>query len=130
MLDQLTDGQLEWEPLGNPYDHVVLGPPDHRRVYPIYSGKERFPAELKRCFPGEEKAIDEYIRLVKVLWLFCLLLPFSPSLLSSLPSFSAVIFDIYLIYYYIYFFSLIIIIILLLIYYYIFLEFLYIAALL
>jgi len=106
MLDQLTDGQLQWEPLDNPYDHVVLGPPDNRRVYPIYSGRERFPAELKRCFPGEEKAIDEYIRLVKVLWLFCLLLPF------SLPSFSAVIFNIYFLYYYIYIFSLIIIIIL------------------
>ncbi|KAG7252054.1 hypothetical protein CRUP_026901, partial [Coryphaenoides rupestris] len=77
MLDQLTDGQLQWEPLDNPFDHVVLGPPDHRRVYPIYSGKERFPDELKRCFPGEEKAIDEYMRLVKKagkgLWLLAFL---------------------------------------------------------
>lgn len=66
MLDQLTDGQLQWEPLENPYDQVVLGPPDNRRVYPIYSGRTRFPDELKRCFPGEEKAIDEYMALVKV----------------------------------------------------------------
>lgn len=66
MLDQLTDGQLQWEPLENPYDQVVLGPPENRRRYPIYSGRKRFPEELKKCFPGEEKAIDEYLKLAKV----------------------------------------------------------------
>ncbi|XP_062389041.1 all-trans-retinol 13,14-reductase [Sardina pilchardus] len=65
MLDQLTNGQLQWEPLNNPYDMVVIGPPENRRTYPIYSGRDRFPQELKNCFPGEEKAIDEYMRLVK-----------------------------------------------------------------
>ncbi|XP_076121144.1 all-trans-retinol 13,14-reductase [Alosa pseudoharengus] len=65
MLDQLTNGQLQWEPLNNPYDMVVIGPPENRRTYPIYSGRDRFPQELKKCFPGEEKAIDEYMRLVK-----------------------------------------------------------------
>ncbi|XP_072550131.1 all-trans-retinol 13,14-reductase-like [Salminus brasiliensis] len=63
--DQLTNGQLQWEPLDNPFDEVVLGPPENRRFYPIYSGKNRFPQELKKCFPGEEKAIDEFMRLVK-----------------------------------------------------------------
>lgn len=66
MLDQMTNGQLQWEPLENPFDQVVLGPPENRRRYPIYSGRTRFPEELKKCFPGEEKAIDEYLRLVKV----------------------------------------------------------------
>ncbi|XP_070837614.1 all-trans-retinol 13,14-reductase-like [Chaetodon trifascialis] len=66
MLDSMTNGQLQWEPLENPYDQVVLGPPENRRQYPIYSGRTRFPEELKKCFPGEEKAIDEYLRLVKV----------------------------------------------------------------
>lgn len=66
MLDQLTDGQLQWEPLENPFDHVVIGPPENRRRYPIYSGRKRFPEELKKCFPGEEAAIDEYLNLVKV----------------------------------------------------------------
>uniref|UniRef100_A0A3B3ZC23 All-trans-retinol 13,14-reductase n=1 Tax=Periophthalmus magnuspinnatus TaxID=409849 RepID=A0A3B3ZC23_9GOBI len=65
MLDQMTNGQLQWEPLDNPYDWVVLGPPENRRRYPIYSGTTRFSQELKKCFPGEEKAIDEYIRLCK-----------------------------------------------------------------
>lgn len=79
MLDQMTDGQLQWEPLENPFDHVVIGPPENRRHYPIYSGRTRFPEELKKCFPGEEKAIDEYLRLVKVgdpLWNTTLIPPF------------------------------------------------------
>lgn len=63
MLDQMTNGQLQWEPLENPFDHVVLGPPENRRHYPIYSGRTRFAEELNKCFPGEEKAIDEYIKL-------------------------------------------------------------------
>lgn len=66
MLDQMTNGQLEWEPLENPFDHVVLGPPENRRWYPIYSGRTRFTDELKKCFPGEEKAIDEFMKLAKV----------------------------------------------------------------
>ncbi|XP_010864408.1 all-trans-retinol 13,14-reductase [Esox lucius] len=65
MVDQLTNGQLQWEPLDNPFDHVVLGPPENRRIYPIYSGTNRFPDELKKCFPGEGAAIDEYMRLIK-----------------------------------------------------------------
>ncbi|KAM9474187.1 all-trans-retinol 13,14-reductase [Salvelinus alpinus] len=77
MLDQLTNGQLQWEPLDNPFDQVVLGPPENRRIYPIYSGRNRFPDELKKFFPGEEAAIDEYMRLVKKagrnVWFLCLL---------------------------------------------------------
>ncbi|KAG9337604.1 hypothetical protein JZ751_028456 [Albula glossodonta] len=65
MLDQMTNGQLQWVPLENPFDKVVLGPPENRRVYPIYSGRDRFPEELKKCFPGEEQAIDKYLKLVK-----------------------------------------------------------------
>uniref|UniRef100_A0A8C5HFC7 All-trans-retinol 13,14-reductase n=1 Tax=Gouania willdenowi TaxID=441366 RepID=A0A8C5HFC7_GOUWI len=77
MLDQITNGQLQWEPLENPFDHVVIGPAENRRCYPIYSGRTRFPEELKKCFPGEEKAIDEYLSLVKKvgrgIWLLALL---------------------------------------------------------
>ncbi|XP_060758016.1 all-trans-retinol 13,14-reductase [Neoarius graeffei] len=65
IVDQLTNGQLQWESLENPFDQVVLGPLENRRIYPIYSGRNRFPQELKKCFPGEEKAIDEFMSLVK-----------------------------------------------------------------
>lgn len=66
VVDQLTNGQLQWDPLENPFDKVVLGPPENRRIYPIYSGKKRYVDELKKCFPGEEKVIDEYVSLSKV----------------------------------------------------------------
>lgn len=86
MIDQLTNGQLQWEPLDNPYDQVVLGPPENRRIYPIYSGRNRFPDELKKCFPGEEKAIDEYLRLTKKVgdgvW-FMVLLKLLPATLAN-----------------------------------------------
>lgn len=62
-LEQMTNGQLQWEPLENPFDMVLLGPPKNRRCYPIYSGKARFTEELKKRFPGEEKAIDDFTRL-------------------------------------------------------------------
>ncbi|KAI4901905.1 hypothetical protein NFI96_013840, partial [Prochilodus magdalenae] len=65
LVDQLTNGQLQWDAMDNPYEEVILGPPENRRIYPIYSGKDRFPQELKKCFPGEEKAIDEFVRLIK-----------------------------------------------------------------
>ncbi|XP_037112362.1 all-trans-retinol 13,14-reductase isoform X1 [Syngnathus acus] len=87
MLDQMTNGQLRWEPLENPFDHVVIGPPEKRRRYPVYSGRTRFPEELKKCFPGEEAAIDEYMRLVKKtgrgIW-FMALLKYLPAFLAEL----------------------------------------------
>ncbi|XP_032442578.1 all-trans-retinol 13,14-reductase-like isoform X2 [Xiphophorus hellerii] len=77
MLDQMTNGQLQWEPLEKAFDHVVLGSLENRRSYPIFSGSARYLEELKKRFPGEEKAIDEYLRLVKKTefgsWLFVVL---------------------------------------------------------
>ncbi|XP_061555561.1 all-trans-retinol 13,14-reductase [Phycodurus eques] len=87
ILDQLTNGQLQWEPLENPFDHVVIGPPENRRHYPIYSGRTRFTEELKKCFPGEDVAIDEYMRLVKKtsrgIW-FMVVLKQCPAFLAEL----------------------------------------------
>uniref|UniRef100_A0A7N6AWX8 All-trans-retinol 13,14-reductase n=1 Tax=Anabas testudineus TaxID=64144 RepID=A0A7N6AWX8_ANATE len=76
-LDQMTNGQLQWVPLENPFDHVLVGPRENRRRYPIYSGRKRFTDELKKCFPGEEKAIDEYLKLIQTagrgVWFYALL---------------------------------------------------------
>ncbi|XP_036445256.1 all-trans-retinol 13,14-reductase-like [Colossoma macropomum] len=92
--DQLTNGQLQWEPLDNPFDHVVLGPPENRRIYPIYSGKKRYAQELKKCFPGEEKAIDEFIRLTKKcgqdVWMMAVL-KLMPSLIAKFLVYSGLI---------------------------------------
>ncbi|KAL4659271.1 putative all-trans-retinol 13,14-reductase [Arapaima gigas] len=93
LIDQLTNGQLQWEPMDNPFEHVVLGPPENRRVYPIYHGKDRFPGELKKCFPGEEAAIDKYVKLMKVsvplffsVWVLAILKFFPSSVVWFLTS--------------------------------------------
>uniref|UniRef100_A0A8C0B4K7 All-trans-retinol 13,14-reductase n=1 Tax=Buteo japonicus TaxID=224669 RepID=A0A8C0B4K7_9AVES len=65
MVDQLTEGQLEWAQLPAVYDTVVLGEPGSGRTYRIYSGKEEYFQGLKEQFPGEGAAIDEFERLVK-----------------------------------------------------------------
>ncbi|KAM6369617.1 LOW QUALITY PROTEIN: all-trans-retinol 13,14-reductase [Pluvialis apricaria] len=65
MVDQLTEGQLEWARLPAVYDAVVLGEPGRGRTYRIHSGKEEYFQGLKEQFPGEETAIDEFERLVK-----------------------------------------------------------------
>uniref|UniRef100_A0A8C5TC23 All-trans-retinol 13,14-reductase n=1 Tax=Malurus cyaneus samueli TaxID=2593467 RepID=A0A8C5TC23_9PASS len=66
LMDQLTDGQLEWAQLPATYDAVVLGDPQAGgKTYHIHSGKREYFQRLKEQFPGEEAAIDEFQRLVK-----------------------------------------------------------------
>ncbi|NWI46891.1 RETST reductase, partial [Picathartes gymnocephalus] len=66
LVDQLTDGQLEWAPLPATYDAVVLGDPQGPgKTYHIHSGKREYFQGLKEQFPGEAAAIDEFQRLVK-----------------------------------------------------------------
>ncbi|XP_074708384.1 all-trans-retinol 13,14-reductase [Strix uralensis] len=65
MVEQLTEGQLEWARLPAAYDAVVLGAPGRGRTYRIYSGKKEYFRALKEQFPGEGAAIDEFERLVK-----------------------------------------------------------------
>ncbi|XP_040291889.1 all-trans-retinol 13,14-reductase-like isoform X1 [Bufo bufo] len=61
IMDQLTDGQLQWKRLGDQYDSVIIG----QKVYQIYAGKCEFPDALKKQFPGEEEAIDKFVTLMK-----------------------------------------------------------------
>ncbi|KFO71347.1 Putative all-trans-retinol 13,14-reductase, partial [Cuculus canorus] len=61
-LDQLTDGQLCWQRLPDPYDEVVLGP----RHYQLRAGKTAFAAALEEQFPAEKEAIREFMRLSKM----------------------------------------------------------------
>ncbi|XP_039073527.1 all-trans-retinol 13,14-reductase isoform X2 [Hyaena hyaena] len=65
ILDQITEGQLEWAPLSSPFDIMVLEGPDGRKEFPMYSGKKAYIQGLKEKFPQEEAAIDKYIKLVK-----------------------------------------------------------------
>ncbi|XP_029912971.1 all-trans-retinol 13,14-reductase-like [Myripristis murdjan] len=65
-LDQITEGQLQFTRLEEHFDTLILGQDDTRREYHIHAGKTEMAANLKRQFPGEEKAIDELMRLMKV----------------------------------------------------------------
>ncbi|XP_073539348.1 all-trans-retinol 13,14-reductase-like isoform X2 [Phyllobates terribilis] len=61
IMDQLTDGQLQWNRLGDQYDSVIIG----HKLYRLYAGKHEFPNTLKKQFPGEEEAIDKFVTLLK-----------------------------------------------------------------
>uniref|UniRef100_A0A3B4A526 Amine oxidase domain-containing protein n=1 Tax=Periophthalmus magnuspinnatus TaxID=409849 RepID=A0A3B4A526_9GOBI len=65
-LDQITDGQLQFQRLEEHFDTLILGQAEQRREYHIHAGKTEMAASLKKQFPGEEKAIDEFMRLMKV----------------------------------------------------------------
>ena len=61
IFDQITDGRLEWAPMPDVYDQIVIG----NRRYDFVSGVERFRERLKGYFPSDGAAIDGYIELVR-----------------------------------------------------------------
>ena len=60
LFDYITDHQLKWQEMDEVYDRIVIGD----NVYDFKSGKENFIEMLYERFPGEEDAIDEYIKAV------------------------------------------------------------------
>ncbi|XP_008052719.1 all-trans-retinol 13,14-reductase, partial [Carlito syrichta] len=66
VLDQITEGQLDWATLSSPFDIMVLEGPDGRKEFPMYSGKKAYVQGLKEKFPREEATIDKYIKMVQV----------------------------------------------------------------
>uniref|UniRef100_UPI0037E72136 all-trans-retinol 13,14-reductase-like n=1 Tax=Semicossyphus pulcher TaxID=241346 RepID=UPI0037E72136 len=65
-LDQITEGQLQFTRLEQHFDTLILGQQDQRREFHIHAGKTEMAASLKKQFPGEEDAIDEFMRLMKL----------------------------------------------------------------
>ncbi|XP_012414510.1 all-trans-retinol 13,14-reductase [Trichechus manatus latirostris] len=65
MLDQITEGQLDWAAMSSPFDIMVLEGSNGRKDFPRYSGEKAYVQGLKEKFPQEEAAIDKYIKLVK-----------------------------------------------------------------
>ncbi|KAM9783801.1 all-trans-retinol 13,14-reductase-like [Syngnathus typhle] len=65
-LDQITEGQLQFTRLEEHFDTLLLGQPGKHRQYSIHAGKTEMATELKKQFPGEEDAIDEFFRLMKL----------------------------------------------------------------
>lgn len=59
-LDQITQGQLEWEPLDKEYDVVSIGYGEKNRKYPVPAGPRVWKEQLKERFPEEHAAIDQF----------------------------------------------------------------------
>lgn len=60
IFDVITDGNLKWAPMDDSYDDIIIG----GKKFHYLAGKEAFKAELKTQFPGEEKAIDDYVSML------------------------------------------------------------------
>jgi len=60
-FDNLTGGQLEWAPMPDVYDRILMG----GRTFEFPTGRERLRARLKDYFPDEAGAIDRYIAAVQ-----------------------------------------------------------------
>lgn len=87
ILDQITEGQLDWAPMDSPFDMMILEGPDGRKEFPMYSGRKEYIQGLKEKFPEEEAVIDKYMELVKVVSrgvFHAVLLKFLPLTLTQL----------------------------------------------
>mgnify|MGYP003703563229 CR=1 FL=1 len=61
VMDFLTDGQVQWASMGPVYDRFVMG--DQR--YDARAGWSAWREEMLRRFPGEARAIDRYLALLR-----------------------------------------------------------------
>ncbi|XP_067825051.1 all-trans-retinol 13,14-reductase-like [Heptranchias perlo] len=66
LVDQITDGQLEWVKMDDTFDNVILGDSQTWRTYRLCSGKQNYQDCLKTQFPEEKEAIDKFLELVKM----------------------------------------------------------------
>src|SRR5579871_1006625 len=56
-FDHITDGRLEWAPMPDIYDRVLV----NGRTYDFPMGLERFRSRMQEYFPRDAAAIDRYI---------------------------------------------------------------------
>eukprot|EP00095_Tigriopus_kingsejongensis_P004125 snap_masked-scaffold122_size333723-processed-gene-2.16 protein:Tk04125 transcript:snap_masked-scaffold122_size333723-processed-gene-2.16-mRNA-1 annotation:"predicted protein" len=64
LVEQVSEGQLEWEPLELAHDVVSIGYGADNRQYPVYGDRERWIAALKIAFPKEYQGIDGFFALL------------------------------------------------------------------
>lgn len=64
LIDQITDGQIGWKELDEPFDQVVIGLGEDRVKFDVRSGKGNvFREDLIKRFPNEAKAIEKYFSM-------------------------------------------------------------------
>lgn len=61
VFDVISEGRLQWAEMEPEYDRIILGDEE----YGFVAGRENFADMLKQRFPGEEKAIDDYVELIR-----------------------------------------------------------------
>ncbi len=60
LFDYISDGNLKWADMGEVYDRIIIGD----KSFDFVKGVKNFKRQLSEYFPGEEKAIDDYIDIV------------------------------------------------------------------
>jgi all-trans-retinol 13,14-reductase len=60
LFDEITGGELEWEPMGEVYDTVVI----EGRRWNYVTGRENWRRQMHEYFPSEHKTIDRWLDLV------------------------------------------------------------------
>ncbi|XP_029613347.1 all-trans-retinol 13,14-reductase [Salmo trutta] len=64
-LDQISEGQIQFTRLEQHFDTLILGQGEDRRDYHILSGKTEMAESLKRQFPHDVEALNEYFKYMK-----------------------------------------------------------------
>uniref|UniRef100_A0A665W3X4 Inactive all-trans-retinol 13,14-reductase-like n=1 Tax=Echeneis naucrates TaxID=173247 RepID=A0A665W3X4_ECHNA len=65
-FDQISEGQLEFQPLNQHFDTIRIGLGDDTREYTIFSGKTEMKAHLMKQFPDDTEAIETFFKIMKV----------------------------------------------------------------
>ena len=63
LFNYLTEGELQWEDMGEVYDTIIFGD----KKYDLVKGKDNFVDKMKEYFPApaDHEAIDKYVVLVQ-----------------------------------------------------------------
>lgn len=60
VFDVISDSKLQWAEMDEHYDHVVIDGQPFRYL----AGRDNFKTEIKKHFPDESAAIDQYVDLI------------------------------------------------------------------
>ncbi|XP_062382106.1 inactive all-trans-retinol 13,14-reductase-like [Sardina pilchardus] len=65
-MDQISEGQLQFVTLPQHFDQVHIGQGEEHREYSYLTGKTEMEANMKKQFPNDTKAVEEFFRVMKV----------------------------------------------------------------
>ncbi|XP_063077026.1 inactive all-trans-retinol 13,14-reductase-like [Engraulis encrasicolus] len=65
-IDQITEGQLEFVKLDQHINTMHIGQGDDCRTYTLLSGETEMEAHLKKQFPNDAQAVENFFKLMKL----------------------------------------------------------------